>query len=368
MAKPTAKAAKHLKALGLNTKRQVERRLPSGPMGADITADGKVVYAGCIDTTVMRVDMKTGKHEQIGKHDSYVSTVKLIEERNMLITGGYDGVIRWYDLKQKKLIRKVKAHEFWSWRMAVSPDLKTVASATGQYLSGGYKYEPAAEKEPSVKLFDFESGKLLHSLSHVPSVQSVAISPDSKYVAAGNLMGEVRVWEIKSGKLLATMKTKDFTSWGIIKSHCYIGGVFDLMFTPNSREVILTGMGPMRDPMAGNGTQRWQKFAWQGKTPKKTGQNNDKEAGTGLMETLGMHPSGRGFMMAGRLFKGGWNAALFDTATGRKLASMNTGLRNTCARFTADGKKLMVAGTYGGKPKNGRMPPYGRVDLYDVRT
>jgi WD40 repeat protein len=70
-----------------------------------------------------------------------------------------------------------------------------------------YRYEvaapipstPAPEREPSVKIFDAKTGELRHQLSHGPPVQAVAFSPDGKHVAAGNLMGEIRIWETANG-------------------------------------------------------------------------------------------------------------------------------------------------------------------------
>ena len=62
-------------------------------------------------------------------------------------------------------LRKVQAHKFWSWQMAVSPDEALVASVTGQYLAGGYKYEPAAEQEPSIRVYDAQTGELKAQLS-----------------------------------------------------------------------------------------------------------------------------------------------------------------------------------------------------------
>ncbi|MEZ6108236.1 MAG: hypothetical protein R3B96_19560 [Pirellulaceae bacterium] len=138
----------------------------------------------------------------------------------------------------------------------------SLASVTGQYLAGSYRYDPAESDEPTVRVVDAETGEVVGSYSMLPSVQAVAFSPDSRFVAAGNLMGQVRVWDIASGELKADIKSEDFTSWGIIKSHCYIGGIHALRFSPDGERVIAAGMGPMRDPMAGNGKQRWQEFAW----------------------------------------------------------------------------------------------------------
>ena len=121
-------------------------------------------------------------------HESYASSVALLPDGVTLISAGYDGALLWHDLKERKTTRRVKAHEFWSWNMDVSTDGALVASVTGRYEAGGYKYEPAPEREPSVKVFDAKTGELRHALPHVPPVQAVALSPDGKHVAAGNLM------------------------------------------------------------------------------------------------------------------------------------------------------------------------------------
>ena len=103
------------------------------------------------------------------------------------------------------------------------------------------------------------TGELAHNFSHVPPVQSVAFSRDVKFLAAGNLMGEVRVWELASGKQVANFTTPSFTGWGIIKGHYYTGGIFALHFAANDEELYVAGMGSTTDPAAGNGRQLWQR-------------------------------------------------------------------------------------------------------------
>lgn len=349
--------------MNFTTEELHRHRLPTGALAVDLTRDGRTAYAGCMDG-VYRVDVASGEQERIGAHDSYVSGVSLLEEAGLLIIAGYDGVLIWHDLASGEWTRKVRAHDFWSWRMRVSPDRRLVASATGQYLAGGYKYEPAAEREPSVRVFDVDSGALVHSFSHVPPVQSVAFSPDGRQVAAGNLMGEIRVWDLDTGEEAARWSTPDFTSWGIIKSHCYIGGIYDVHFTPSGDELIATGMGPMRDPMAGNGKQTWQRFAWRRDPPEKTA---EFKGGEGLMESLTFHPAERLFVMAGRLRGGDWNAALFELESGELVHSLKTGCRITQARFTADGSRLVLAGTQGQPDKHpAKAEPFGRLDVLQI--
>jgi len=343
--------------------------LPAAVLGVDLSPDGKTALAASMDGGVYAVEIESGRYEQFGKHASYASGVKFVPGANLAISAGYDGALIWHDLTAKQLIRKVQAHKFWSWKLAVSADGKFAASVTGQYLAGGYKYEPAAASEPTVKVFDAATGELRHGFELTPPVLSVAFSPDAKFVAAGNLMGDLRVWDLESGQEAARWNTPDFTSWGIIKSHHYAGGIFGVCFTPDGAELLACGMGPMKDPMAGNGKQTWQRFAWRENPVQKRGQIAAGDQGNGLMETLAFHPSGRYFLMAGRLAQGQWNAAAFDAATGALAASLDTKMRVTEAAFSADGSRLVLGSAVGqGKPQDGKRPDFGRIAVYAWRA
>jgi hypothetical protein len=342
--------------------------LPTAVLAMDRHPDGKRLFAACFDGGVYEVTIETGAHRLLGKHTSYASGVQYLPKSDRLISAGYDGTLLWMDPADIKPVRTVEAHKFWSWKMRVSPDERFVGTVTGQYIAGGYKYEPAAESEPSVKVFEADTGKLRWALPHVPPVLSVAFSPDSRYLAAGNLMGEVRVWDLETGKQAAVWTTPDFTCWGIIKSHLYIGGIFDLTFSADGGEVLVCGMGPMIDPMAGNGKQTWQRFAWREKTPRKVAQIRDADAGAGLMETLRFHPDQKLFLMAGRLAQGKWNTALFDSASGHLLHAIDTKMRVTDSAWLQGGTQLALAGMTGqGKKKDGKYPEFGHIKLFDFQ-
>jgi WD40 repeat protein len=283
----------------MNFQRITDFKLPTLILGASWIDSGKSLVAGCMDGVYV-IDIETKKYDRIGTHDSYVSSVAALPSEGIYVTAGYDGAIQWFSRDERTSTRRVLAHNFWSWDMAVSADGKLLASVTGQYLAGGYKYEPASELEPSVRVFDVLSGELRYSFNHVPSVQAVAFSHNSQYLAAGNLLGEVRIWDCQTGQLINAFTTKDFTSWGIIKSHCYLGGVFGLKFAPDDESILICGMGEMRDPMAGNGRQLWQQWSWRDQA-KKLAETKKEEAGEGLMETLALHPNGDFFAMGGRL-------------------------------------------------------------------
>ncbi len=348
-----------------------DHQLATGVLGLAITPDGREAYAACADGVIYHVELQTGDSRRFDeKHQSFASGCVLLPDGRTLISGGYDGILLWHDVATGKCLKRVKAHKFWNWQLALSPDGRRLAATTGQYIPGGWKYEPAAETEPSVKVFDTASGHRVAAFSHVPPVTSCAFSPDGRHLAAANMMGEVRVWDLaaKSNKApVAHWTSPDFTSWGTTKSHHYCGGIYGLAFSRDGESLLGCGMGPMTDPMAGNGKMTWQRWNW--RKGAKIDQIKDGQHGSGLMESLDCSPDGNYFIMAGRQAQGTWNAAVFNSADGNLVQSMDTKKRITHARFTSDGKSLIISGAAGQPPrKDGKWPSWGRVQVYRVEV
>ena len=345
--------------------------LPTGVLGLAAFPDGSRLFAACMDGQIFEIHPAGGAATAFAeKHASYASGCVLLPDGKTLISAGYDGCLLWHDVETRRSFRRVKAHDFWSWQLALSPDGGRVATVTGQFLVGSEKYEPAPAAQPTVKIYDTQTGDLLQAFDHMPPVLSVAFSPDGQHVAAANMMGEVSLWDVVSSVQAAQFKTPDFTSWGIIKSPHYLGGIYGLSFAGDGASLLCCGMGPMTDPMAGNGKQTWQRWAWRDSPPKMLEQIRDGEHGTGLMETLAYSPDGRAFLMAGRQAQGTWNAALFSTADGKLITSLDTKSRVTRSVFSADGKTLFLAAATGQPPreKDGKWPDYGKIHVVAVKA
>lgn len=351
---------------------------PMGVMDFALQPNEQRVYAACMDG-IYALNLPSPDNNRdkpapirIGEHGSYASSIALAADQTKIYTTAYDGSIHIRDVNEKSesLIGPTvneRIHSFWSWQMVLSPDEKWLASVTGQYLAGAEDYSPLDSPEPTVKLLNAANAQTVHAWNLLPSVQCVTIDTQSKYIAAANLMGDIAVYEIESGKELAKWRTNSFTSWGIIKSHCYIGGIFAIQFSPDSESLYVAGMGDMRDPMAGNGKQLWQRFAWKQSPPEKIQESHNDDTGEGLMEALTFHPNGKYFAMGGRLRGGNWNVGFFDSATGRLIAQAKTGMRVTTIRFSQDGKAVYFGGMQGQPgPKDGKFPDFGYLERFAI--
>ena len=364
--------------MNVELKRTDRIAFPMGILDLVVQSDQQRAFAACMDGIYAidfdrdtKAEKPAHKIRRVGRHDSYVSSLGLLENPSELISTAWDGSMHVRDISNldqgEELQPRVteRIHNFWSWDMALAPDGRSIASVTGQYLAGTEDYSPAPSAEPTIKILEARTGKLLHAMEMLPPVQCVAFDSSSRYVAAANLMGDMAVWDAVTGKQLASWRSKEFTSWGIIKSHCYIGGIYAITFAPDSESILVAGMGDMRDPMAGNGKQLWHRYAWRQETPQLLQSIKKDEAGEGLMETLAWHPSGKYFVMAGRLRGGNWNLGVFDAQDGKLIGQAKTGMRITTARFSPDGQTLFLAGMQGQpQPKENVFPDFGYLETY----
>ena len=77
-------------------------------------------------------------------------------------------------------------------------------------------------------MWDIEAGTNTLTLTIEDGVTTVAISPDTKYVAAGSLDKSVRVWDIHQGYLLERLEGADG----------HKDSVYSVAFSPNGKDLV----------------------------------------------------------------------------------------------------------------------------------
>ncbi|WP_435010881.1 WD40 repeat domain-containing protein [Tundrisphaera lichenicola] len=249
---------------------------------ARVTGSQRVLFGGS-DFQVYDVDLAAEKSEpkSLGAHESYVTGLAVAGKH--LVSGGYDGKLIWWDLESGSKIRTVDAHSKWIRRVVATPDGSTIASVAD---------------DMACRLWDAETGSIRHELKghqeitphHYPSMlHSCAISPDGAHVATGDKLGHIVVWEIASGKSVATMEAPVMYTWDPVQRRHSIGGIRALAFSPDGNSLAVGGIGKIGNIDHLEGLARLEVFDW--KKGERTFELN-VDGTKGIFERLLYFPDG----------------------------------------------------------------------------
>ena len=154
---------------------------------------GRFVFAGAQDNTIQRWELPGGYRVVFEGHRSWVRAIAFQGCERKLISGDYAGqVLIWpLDASTPAPQRTIEAHRGWVRAIAVRPDGQQFATCGNDNL---------------VKIWSFPACELVRELAgHNWHVYNVAYHPSGTHLASGDLHGNVKDWDLSTGREARTL-------------------------------------------------------------------------------------------------------------------------------------------------------------------
>ncbi len=199
-------------------------------------------------------------------HANYLSSMAIVGET--VVTGGFDRELVWTSLTDGKILRRQPAHDGWVRDLVAFAEGTKIASVGDDML---------------VRIWDAGTGKAIHTLEGHPqqspqgyttALYAIATTEDGKYLASGDRIGEVRVWDADAGKLLASFHAPEFYTYDPKKRVRSIGGIRSLAFSADGTQLAIAGIGQVTNVDGFVGPCRVEVWDWREK--KRTFAGQDK--------------------------------------------------------------------------------------------
>ncbi|HWU12026.1 MAG TPA: WD40 repeat domain-containing protein, partial [Streptomyces sp.] len=124
-----------------------------------------------------------------------VMAVAAEPRRDRVVATGGEGKIAWWEVVDGRDLRRVEAEEYRdTWGTGNNGVPSLAFSKDGRFLAGADRDNGVLRSEVAGKAADLVDGLTGVTLPTGEPSQSVAFSPDSRYLAVGEVGGEIRVW------------------------------------------------------------------------------------------------------------------------------------------------------------------------------
>ncbi len=306
-----------------------------------IDSTGEHVFAGAQDNALHRWNLHTNAKTTFAGHKSWIRRFALHESSNLLVTGAYTGrVMFWNPLEAAPTAKRtIEAHKGYVRGVAISPDGKYVATGGNDAL---------------LRVWSAADGKLVTEIAdhdaHFPDpmkkaedvyrnhVYNVAFSPDGKYLASGDLVGQVKLWEV------ATWKPVRDLDAGLLHKfdptfRAHIGGIRSMEFSPDGQQLVVAGIAKVSNAFAGIGVPTAVLFDVA--TGKQLAVMTSAKATKGTLWGVRFHPSGE-FIVGAAGSSGGW-LAFWKTGETKSFFDFKLPGDGYDVSFHPDGMRLVTA-------------------------
>jgi WD40 repeat protein len=162
---------------------------PGPAREARFSADGNWLATSSSDGTIGIRHVPDWKPLRRLRHPGGATALLFTRDARRLVTAGYDGNVRIWDVATGKSVSILTGAAGTVWTLDLSPDGKVVA---------------AAGEDRIIRLWSIEDGRLVRRLAgHERNIWDVRFSPDGHRLASGSFDRSLRLWDATDGRLLA---------------------------------------------------------------------------------------------------------------------------------------------------------------------
>ncbi|KAI9143299.1 WD40-repeat-containing domain protein [Paraphysoderma sedebokerense] len=189
----------------------------------DVTSNpsGSIVASASGDGTVKLWDMKNNRMaclHSFGGHEGDVYTVKYHPGETHVVTGGYDKIVRLFDVNTGQVVKTFPGHQ-----LSVS---KTIFNPLGNLIVSG-------SKDSTIKFWDIVSGLCIRTItSHLGEVTSVEMNSNGTLLLSSSKDNSNRLWDVRMVRPIRRFKghqntSKNFIRAGFAHNSLIVGGSED---------------------------------------------------------------------------------------------------------------------------------------------
>jgi WD40 repeat protein len=175
---------------------------------AAFSPDGKLIVSTSNDGKARIWDSKTGTLVKLLEgHSDRISGVAYCPKGNYVATISDDDTARIWNVETGETVRVINRYYDMFMSVAYSPNGRFLITVSQASLAAGSRVEAI--------IWEADTGEIAkifgnHGSLQYPRFQHAAYSPNGRYVFAIGLLGEINIWDSKSGDLIKTMQVDYF--------------------------------------------------------------------------------------------------------------------------------------------------------------
>ena len=223
------------------------------------------------------------------RHVSFV--VGSVLAGKYVVSGGFDRRLIWWDRQTHAPVKVVqKSHAKWLRKVVATPDGTLVASIADDMVCRVWDVAKQTVK------FELKGHKELTPQNYASVLHAAAVTRDGRYLATGDKVGHVVIWDLQSGKPVKTFDSPENYTWDAKQRRHSAGGLRSLAFSPDGKLLAVGGIAKIGNIDGLGASALIQIYDWQkGERTHRFAHDKHK----GLVEHLCFHHKSEWLMAAG---------------------------------------------------------------------